>query len=120
MQPDPEARVRAAVEELVGAVIDLARSSQPTPAAGPVELLSPAAFARRASLSRSSTYLALASGAVRSVKVRGRRLIPISELTRLAAEAGPVNTKKAAPAIVSPGAARGGTTDAAGRPRPAA
>lgn len=87
MTPDPETRVRAAVAELAEALVALAAvSHQP---AAPVELLSPAAFSRRASLSRSSTYLALASGDIHSIKFRGRRLIPASELGRLAESAVP-------------------------------
>jgi hypothetical protein len=104
---DPEARVRAAVAELAEALLALARPGTSTTTA-PVELLSIAEFSRRAGLGRSSTYLAAGEGSIRTVKVRGRRLVPASELSRLAAEAGPAITKKAAPVIVSPGAAQEG------------
>jgi hypothetical protein len=56
--------------------------------AAPVELVSVAEFARRAGIGRSSAYLGVADGSVRSVKVRGRRLVPASELARLAESAG--------------------------------
>ena len=98
----PEARVRTALEELGAALIDLARERPATPVE-PVELISPAEFARRASLGRSSTYLGITDGSIRSVRVRGRRLIPATELVRLVEEAGP--HRKAARAIVSPRAA---------------
>jgi excisionase family DNA binding protein len=81
----PEDRVRAAVAELAEALLAVARETAASRRdAEVVELLSPATFARRASLSRSSLYLALASGKIRSVKVRGRRCVPASELARLA------------------------------------
>ena len=79
----PEDRVHAAVRELADALLAAARESRPPVPSAPIELLSPAAFARRASLSRSSLYLALAKGDIRSLKVRGRRLIPASEISRL-------------------------------------
>jgi hypothetical protein len=79
-----EERVRAATLELVEALLAAAREGvAPQRVAGPVELISPAEFARRASLSRSSLYLALASGDIKSCKVGGRRLISVSELARL-------------------------------------
>ena len=88
-------RVRAAVAELAEALIEIAReSSPPARSAEPVDLLSPALFARRTGLGRSTVYMALAEGAVRSVKVRGRRLIPASEITRLA-DSAPQPTKRA-------------------------
>jgi len=91
MMPTPEARVRAAVEELADALLAVARESAAPPrVAAPVELVSVAEFARRASLGRSSAYLGVADGSIRSVKVRGRRLVPASELARLADLAGPV------------------------------
>ena len=85
----PEARVRAAVEELADALLAVAREPAARDAA-PVELISVAEFARRAGLGRSSAYLSVADGSLRSVKVRGRRLVPASELARLADLAGPV------------------------------
>lgn len=80
----PEERVQAALDALGAALVDLAREgTQPAPAA-PVELLSPRVAAERLSISRSSLYLALSSGAIASRKVGGRRVIPASEITRIA------------------------------------
>jgi len=50
----------------------------------PVELLSVAEFARRAGIGRSSAYLMIADGSLRSIRVGRRRIIPASELGRLA------------------------------------
>jgi hypothetical protein len=84
----PEERVRAAVAELADALLAVARETAPAQRdAAPVELLSPATFGRRSGLGRSSVYVALATGDIRSLKVRGRRLIPASELVRLAESA---------------------------------
>ena len=82
MSPDAEGRVRAALAELGEALIDLARK-EPAPS-GAVDLISVAEFARRAGVSRSSAYMELSAGRTRSIKIRGRRLIPASELSRLA------------------------------------
>lgn len=78
-----EDRVAAAVAELAAALLAAAREA-PAEAA-PVELLSVAEFARRAGLGRSTAYLLVADATIRSVRVRGRRLIPASEIGRLAA-----------------------------------
>jgi hypothetical protein len=80
-----EERVRAAIAELGDALIALAREQAPAVADGPVELLDVEAFAQRAGIGRSSAWLAVSSGSVRSVKVGGRRVVPASELSRLAA-----------------------------------
>lgn len=85
---DAEARVRAAVDELAAALLALARAGRPEHDPAAVELLGVAEFARRAGIGRSTTYIAVADGSLRSLKVRGRRLIPASELARLAAGAG--------------------------------
>ena len=91
MMPTPEDRVRAAVEELADALLAVAReSAAPSRVAAPVELISVAEFARRAGIGRSSAYLAVSDGTLRSVRLRGRRLVPASELARLADLAGPV------------------------------
>lgn len=83
-RPDPEDRVRAAVAELADALLAVAReSAAPARQVAPVELISVAEFARRAGIGRSSAYLSVADGSVRTVKVRGRRLVPASELGRL-------------------------------------
>lgn len=79
----PEARIRAALADLGEALIELAAQSS-APASTPIELLSVADFARRAGIGRSTAYLLASSGQLRSVKVRGRRLVPSSELGRLA------------------------------------
>lgn len=84
----PETRIRAAVDELVSALID-ATIPAPAPPAPPVELLSVGEFARRAGLGRSSAWLAIADGTVGSVKIHGRRIVPSSEIDRLAASAKP-------------------------------
>ena len=91
MNAGPDARVRAAVEELADALLAVAReSAAPARDAAPVELVSVAEFARRAGIGRSSAYLAVSDGTLRSVRLRGRRLIPASELARLADLAGPI------------------------------
>lgn len=101
--PTPEARVRAAVAELADALIALAHDSAPVERpAGLVDLWAPAEFARRAGLGRSTVYLAIADGSIRSTKLRGRRLVPSSELARLVAAAPPVSTKEAARVIETP------------------
>lgn len=101
---DAEARVLTAVQELGEALIALAREQAATaPEPGPVELYSPARFAAMAGLGRSTVYLAIADGSVRSTRVRGRRLIPSTELGRLAAAAPPpVSKKKAVTAVGTP------------------
>jgi hypothetical protein len=83
-------RLACAVAELVAALREeVATEATPRPSSVPVELIAPAEFARRASLGRSSVYLALASGVIRSVRVGSRRLIAVSELARLADSAIP-------------------------------
>jgi excisionase family DNA binding protein len=83
MPPDAETRVRAALTELGEALIELARQKPPA-TTSPVELVSVAEAARRAGIGRSSMYLEVQAGRIRSVRVRGRRLVPAAELTRLA------------------------------------
>lgn len=100
MQPDAEARVRVALAELGDALIELARSRSGTSEPGPVELYAPGRFSALSGLGRSTVYLAIADGSIRSTKVRGRRLIPSTELSRLAAAAPPPVSKKK-PARVS-------------------
>jgi hypothetical protein len=85
----PEDRVRAAVEELADALLAVAREPAARDAA-PVELISVAEFARRAGIGRSSAYLGVADGSIRSLRLRGRRIVPASELARLAESAGAV------------------------------
>jgi excisionase family DNA binding protein len=82
-----EERIQAALAELGAAIVALVNeTAAPRSPSVPVELLSVDAFARRAGIGRSTAYLMVAAGDVRSVKVRGRRLIPASEPARLAQE----------------------------------
>jgi multidrug efflux pump subunit AcrA (membrane-fusion protein) len=83
-----EDRVRAAVAELADALLAAALETAPVQRDNaPVELLSVVAFARRAGIGRSSAWLAVADGTVRTLKIRGRRVVPASELARLAESA---------------------------------
>jgi excisionase family DNA binding protein len=86
---DPETRVRAAVAELADAIVALAAAEHRPSTTAPVELLSVAEFAHRAGIGRSSAYLMVADGTLRSVRLRNRRLVPASELGRLAESALP-------------------------------
>ena len=79
----PEDRVRAALAELGDALVALATSAGPV-TAPPVELLTVDAFAKRVGISRSTLYAAVAAGEVRSCRLRNRRLIPGTELVRIA------------------------------------
>lgn len=88
MQSDAEARVRATVQELADALIALVREQAASGATAAVELVSVAEFARRAGISRSTAYLA-AGSTLRTIRIRGRRLVPVSELGRLADAASP-------------------------------
>ncbi|MGA3030313.1 MAG: helix-turn-helix domain-containing protein [Candidatus Limnocylindrales bacterium] len=88
---DPEARrvaaedrVRLACSQLADALVELAAAAPAE--TRPVELLDVATAAQRlGSISRSTLYTLMASGAVRAVSVGGRRLIPSSEIERIAA-----------------------------------
>ena len=83
-------RLAAAMAELVAALrAEVATERASAPSSVPVELLSIAEFARRTGIGRSSAYLAVADGSIRSVRIRGRRLLPASEITRLAESAIP-------------------------------
>lgn len=85
-------RLALALEELVDALRAEVREELLAAAPrreAPVELVSVAEFARRAGIGRSSAYLGVSDGSIRSVKVRGRRLVPASELARLAEAASP-------------------------------
>jgi hypothetical protein len=89
-------RLALALADLVDALrAEIATEARPADPA-PVELLSVREFARRASIGRSSAYLGVADGSIRSIKIRGRRLVPASELARLAQPsglpAGPLHT----------------------------
>jgi hypothetical protein len=81
-----EERLRAAFVELTEAVIELAHEPTSSSERTAAELLSPAEFSRRSSLGRSLLYQLLADGRVRSARVRGRRVIPATELDRLAGD----------------------------------
>jgi excisionase family DNA binding protein len=81
---DAEMRVRDSATAFVNAVVDLALASgqqQPRP---PVELLSVEEFARRAGVARSTLWGLVNRAEVGSVKIGGRRVIPASELDRIA------------------------------------
>lgn len=85
---DAERRIRTLFSDLADAVIALADlCASPRPQR--VELLSVADFALRCGIARSSLYRQLARGAIASVEVGNRRLIPSTELDRLAAAARP-------------------------------
>lgn len=82
------ARLDAALRELAEAIREEVRAElAPTRETAPVELLSVAEFARRSSVGRSTAYACVADGTVASVKVRGRRLVPATEITRIAGRA---------------------------------
>jgi predicted DNA-binding transcriptional regulator AlpA len=81
-----EDRVREAVDLLAEALIALAHE-QATEAArpAPVELLDVRTAAQRlGGMSRSTLYQCMTAGTVQSVTVGGRRLIPSTEIERLA------------------------------------
>jgi len=84
---DLEARVHAAAAELANAIVAMAVAERQPRRAATVELLSVASFAKKTSLGRSTVYLGVADGSIRTVKIRGRRLVPSSELDRLAERA---------------------------------
>jgi excisionase family DNA binding protein len=89
MPADPEARLRAALDELADALLGLARDRRTADAdEAPVALLSVREAARALGVSRSTAYLMVADGSLRSVKLRGRRFVPSSEVVRLAAAGG--------------------------------
>ena len=95
--PDPDAQRRAAEErvrlllgELGEALIDLAAVRAAPAQRSPVELLDVRTFAARCHIARSTLYQQLATGAIASVLISpGRRLIPSTELDRIAAAATP-------------------------------
>jgi hypothetical protein len=115
-------RLALIIEELVDAlraeVREELRASAP-PREAPVELVSVAEFARRAGIGRSSAYLGVADGSLRSVRVRGRRLLPASELVRLAESATPaLPTERGRARRRDPARPLSGGRDAARRPTP--
>lgn len=112
MTPAVEARVRAAVAELADALIAALREPAADPAPdGPIDLLSVDAAARRIGIARSTAYLAVRDGSLRSVRIRGRRLVPASEIARLASLA----EKQTAPVVAKgPGRSRKEIADAPG------
>jgi len=80
-------RIRTACGMLADALIELAETA-PAPEQ-PVELLSVEEAARRlGGIARSTLYQAMATGAVRSVTVLGRRFIASSEIEAIAAGRG--------------------------------
>jgi excisionase family DNA binding protein len=129
MPADPEVRLRAALDELADALVALARESRPHADAGvPIQLLSVSEAAGRLGISRSSAYVALGAGRLWSIRIGGRRLVPSSEIARLAGGEAPDQSpawraavrphRKAAPASDLPRAARRGGRGGT-RPAPA-
>jgi len=87
---DAEQRVRRLMTELADALVDLAAMSTAPEPRPPVELLDIRTFAVRCHIARSTLYQQLATGAIASVMISpGRRLIPSTELDRIAAAATP-------------------------------
>ena len=85
-------RLALALEELAGAIRAEVREELKAAAPrreAPIELLSVEEFARRAGIGRSSAYLGVADGTLRSIRIRGRRLLPATEVDRLVEAAGP-------------------------------
>ncbi len=102
MTTPAEARLEVATRELVAAVLAVAAERSADAARpAPVELLDVKRAAERlGGMSRSTLYSLMAAGTVQSVTVGGRRLIPSSEVERLAtapAPAGRRHPSKAAP-----------------------
>ena len=100
-RPDPEAQRRAAEQrvrhlmgELGDALVDLAAMAAVPEAKAPVELLSVAEFCRRAGISRSTAWLWVQDGTIGSLLVHGRRIVPSSEIERLASLAAARATHK--------------------------
>lgn len=81
-----EERVRATAAELGEALVELVHASAAERARGPVQLLSVAEAAKRLGVSRTSAYQLIGSGRLRSITVGRRRLVPASELERIARE----------------------------------
>ena len=107
MTTPTEARLDVAVRELVAALVAVATEravAQAKPAA-PVELLDVKEAARRlGGMSRSTLYQLMTAGTVQSVTIGGRRLVPSTEVERLAGgdssrrpSAVPRHSPKAAP-----------------------
>jgi excisionase family DNA binding protein len=89
--PDPEqqrssaeAVAREAAAAFVDALVTLALTGAPQQPRPPVELLSAEEFAHRAGVARSTLWALLNRGEIGSTKLGGRRLIPTTELERLA------------------------------------
>ena len=102
-----EDRVRVACSQLADALVALAHeqaAAQAKPAA-PVELIDVKEAARRlGGMSRSTLYQLMTAGTVQSVTIGGRRLVPSTEVERLAGgdssrrpSAVPRHSPKAAP-----------------------
>lgn len=82
---EAERRLALAAQEFVASLIDVvrARPSVLTDTSAPV-LMSVAEAARRLGISRSTAYMAVADGSLKTIKVRGRRLVAEPELARIA------------------------------------
>lgn len=72
------ARLEAAIAELVAALRDEAAVGAPVD--GPDRLLDLASAAQLLGIGRTALYAEIGAGRIRSIKVRGRRLVPASAI----------------------------------------
>jgi excisionase family DNA binding protein len=77
-------RLEAAVAELVEALAEVARVEAASVPAAPDRLLSVAEACQATSLGRTAIYELIAAGKLRSITIGRRRLIPASEVGRIA------------------------------------
>jgi excisionase family DNA binding protein len=80
--PGVDDQLRAAVEQLVTAIVAAVRAELPEPGA-PDRLLSVEEAAHALGIGRSMVYALVADGRLRSLKVGRRRLVPSSALAEL-------------------------------------
>ena len=80
MIPDHEAAIRAAVDDLVAALLAAVRAEATPIFAGPDRLLSIDEAAAALGIGRTAFYQELTNGRLRSFKVGRRRLIPASAI----------------------------------------
>ncbi len=80
-----DTRLAAPLGDLVAALVAIVIERVAPPAIDPVErLLSVSAAAQHLGVSRTTTYQLIGSGELRSLKVRGRRLVPTSAIIDVA------------------------------------
>lgn len=84
MTPEAEERVRAALDTLGAAIIEAIHEGEHAHDAAPERLLGIPEVCRQLGVGRSFLYGEISTGRLRSVKVGRRRLVPASELGRLA------------------------------------